>query len=114
MITKVELLEGDELDEFLEEYYEDDPDTNPLPNSFIGVKERINMTEKEQMLFVIDNLEKYISYLESSSGFYVDHLDEIERQNNNMNHSFKTTGNKYKQKLAYVVFGEYRYWDFDK
>jgi hypothetical protein len=113
LIKNIEQLEGDELDDFLEEYYEDDPDTNPLNNSFIGAKDRIDMTEKEQMLFVIDNLEKYIDYLESSSGFYVDHLDEIERQNKNMNYTFKTTGNKYKQKLAYVVFGEYRNWEFE-
>ena len=114
LIEHIGKLYGDELDDFLDEYFGDDPSRNPLPNNFIGEKSRGEMTEREQMLFVIKHLKNYINTIQSSSGFYMEEYEEVERQNYNLNCSYKTSGNIYKADLAYRMFGEYFDWEFDK
>lgn len=113
LIEQIGQLHGDELDDFLDEYFGDDPSMNPLPNNFIGEKSRDEMTEREQMLFVIKYLKSYIETIQSSCGFYMNKYEEVERQNENLNYSYKTSGNIYKADLAYCMFGEYFDWEFE-
>ena len=84
------------IDEFNESY-----EYEIISHKKLNIPNRYEMTEREQMLFVIKSLKAVLETIEQSPGFYFEYMEKVE-----------DLPDIDQLKAAYCFYGEYHEWEF--
>ena len=88
--------------EFHLENFNEEGDESSLSHEVLNIPKRSEMTEREQMLFVIKCQKATLHAIEASPGFYIDFMEQVE-----------DLEPKEQLQAAYCFFGDYDSWEFE-